>query len=51
MMHAPAMAHYLDHEVYPGIDRGQTDDELLDIARTRHLDLPHDGNMQDGAGR
>ena len=41
MMHAPAMARYLDHEVYPGIERGQTDDELLDIARERGTSTYH----------
>ena len=41
MMHAPALAHYFDHEVYPGIERGQTDDELLDIARERGTSTYH----------
>ncbi len=41
MMHAPALAPYFDHEVYPGIARGQSDDELLDIARERGTSSYH----------
>ena len=41
MMHAPALAPYFDHEVYPGPDRGQSDDELLDIARERGTSSYH----------
>lgn len=41
MMHAPALAPYFDHEVYPGVERGQTDDELLDIARERGTSSYH----------
>ena len=41
MMHAPALAPYFDHEVYPGPGRGQSDDELLDIARERGTSSYH----------
>ena len=41
MMHAPALAPYFDHEVYPGVERGQTDDEILDIARERGTSSYH----------
>ena len=41
MMHAPAFAPCFDHEVYPGPDRGQSDDELLDIARERGTSSYH----------
>ena len=41
MMHAPALAPYLDSEVYPGDGRGQDDDELLEIARERGTSCYH----------
>lgn len=41
MMHAPALAPYFDHEVYPGDGRGQTDDEILAIARERGTSSYH----------
>ena len=41
MMHAPALAPYFDHEVYPGPGRGQSDDEILDIARERGTSSYH----------
>ena len=41
MMHAPALAPYLDFEVYPGDGRGQDDDELLEIARERGTSCYH----------
>ena len=40
-MHAPALAPYFDHEVYPGDGRGQSDDEILDIARERGTSSYH----------
>ena len=41
MMHAPALAPYFDHEVYPGIEKGQSDEELLQIARERGTSTYH----------
>ena len=41
MMHAPALAPYFDHEVYPGPARGQSDDEILEIARERGTSSYH----------
>ena len=41
MMHAPALAPYFDHEVYPGPGRGQSDDEILEIARERGTSSYH----------
>ena len=41
MMHAPALAPYFDHEVYPGPGCGKTDDEILDIARERGTSSYH----------
>ena len=41
MMHAPALAPYFDHEVYPGIDRGRTDADVLDVARERGTSSYH----------
>ena len=41
MMHAAALEPYFDHEVYPGIERGQSDDELLEIARERGTSTYH----------
>ena len=41
MMHAPALAPYFDHEVFPGVEKGQTDDEILEIARQRGTSSYH----------
>ena len=41
IMHSDAIAPYFDHEVYPGIEKGQNDDELLQIARERGTSTYH----------
>ncbi len=41
MMHAPALKPYFDHEVYPGPEKGQSDDELLQLARERGTSTYH----------
>ena len=41
IMHSDAIAPYFDHEVYPGVEAGQNDDELLQIARERGTSTYH----------